>query len=285
MAAQQYAAQFPGDIFFVVDAYSDPDQELQLVEGNTLLAGGKFLAKCGLTYFPKVGWQCGDFAYYAARSALPNYDYYWMIEPDVRITYNDDGGFFRLFEATTADYLGSNFGRRPPSWGWHKSVARSVNGNVYGATFPISRSSARLLDFLTLRRAEYCQEYKYNPSDPKEFANDEAFFASFAVFGGFKCESVAKRHPQIMTHCSSAVPILEEEVPHLPGKVLHPVCRGARAKQKFRRMLRSSPKKLAQRMEEVMARFGEELWIESSGLTIDEVNLAASGSGLHKRLG
>ena len=30
-------------------------------------------------------WRCGDYGLYAARQRFPQYDAFWMIEPDVRI--------------------------------------------------------------------------------------------------------------------------------------------------------------------------------------------------------
>src|SRR6185312_6177011 len=34
---------------------------------------------------PNLFWRCGDYGLYAARRALPDYDGFWMLEPDARI--------------------------------------------------------------------------------------------------------------------------------------------------------------------------------------------------------
>ncbi|MGL5010113.1 MAG: component of SufBCD complex, partial [Paracoccaceae bacterium] len=51
------------------------------------------------------GWRCGDYFHYRARSAFPDYDYYWLIEPDVYFT-GPLQRFFRAAAEQPQDILG-----------------------------------------------------------------------------------------------------------------------------------------------------------------------------------
>lgn len=112
-----------------------------------------WVRQSGLRLHPRYGWLCGDYAYYAAREAFPDYDRYWLIETDVWLQ-GDSSAFFSLCAASPADALAAGIrdarGNLNPAW------IRSVTPRTpIRAYFPLTRLSGRAIDRLFAARVDY----------------------------------------------------------------------------------------------------------------------------------
>jgi hypothetical protein len=121
----------------------------------------------GLRALRDYGWRCGDYFLYALRQARPDYDQYWLVEPDVFFA-GDAGGFFARAATMEADLAGVRLERLHAN---HR-FAREMDGLApWKAVFALTRMSARAVDKLMLLRQTYCMR----AIQPRYFANDETF--------------------------------------------------------------------------------------------------------------
>lgn len=132
-----------------------------------------WLTEQRLEYPPDWGWRCGDYFYYALRTARPDYDHYWLAEPDVFFNGNTSG-FFDCFKNTEADVLGLN----PTE---HAAQSHNFNKTLTDVTpcraiFALTRFSGRALDRLFQKRIKYSAGARKD----RTFANDEFFTFSHA---------------------------------------------------------------------------------------------------------
>ena len=119
------------------------------------------------------GWRCGDYFYYALRAARPEYDHYWLVEPDVLFT-GDPTGFFAAFDGDNSDLLGID--PRPEKDRSHPFLETLQHLDPYRTIFALTRFSGRALDRLVaLRRENGRQKVSW-----RGFANDEYFTFSHA---------------------------------------------------------------------------------------------------------
>ena len=119
------------------------------------------------------GWRCGDYAYYALRQAHPDYDYYWLIEPDVFLS-GDAHAFFSLFEAEGADVIGLDVAEFDPK---HRFATHVGNAKPMRAIFALTRFSGAAIDFAYKRRVNYASK----SVPPYNYANDELFMFSHTL--------------------------------------------------------------------------------------------------------
>ena len=119
------------------------------------------------------GWRCGDYAYYAIRQAHPDYDYYWLIEPDVFLS-GDARAFFSLFETESADVIGLDVAEFDPN---HRFATHVGNAKPMRAIFALTRFSGAAIDFAYKRRVNYASK----SVPPYNYANDELFMFSHTL--------------------------------------------------------------------------------------------------------
>jgi hypothetical protein len=119
------------------------------------------------------GWRCGDYAYYALRQAHPDYEYYWLIEPDVFLS-GDARAFFSLFEEESADVLGLDVAEFDPN---HRFATHVGNAKPMRAIFALTRFSGAAIDFAYKRRVNYASI----SVPPYNYANDELFMFSHTL--------------------------------------------------------------------------------------------------------
>jgi hypothetical protein len=119
------------------------------------------------------GWRCGDYAYYAIRQAHPDYDYYWLIEPDVFLS-GDARAFFSLFETESADVIGLDVAEFDPN---HRFATHVGNAKPMRAIFALTRFSGAAIDFAYKRRVNYASK----SVPPCNYANDELFMFSHTL--------------------------------------------------------------------------------------------------------
>jgi len=115
---------------------------------------------------PDWGWRCGDYFYYRLREAKPEYDYYWLIEPDVFFE-GPCQTFFERFSDSTEDALGLNVREMT------NKESLFLRGVEYvrpmRAVFALTRLSGALIDELYSLRAQMSKL----DIRPRMFPNDE----------------------------------------------------------------------------------------------------------------
>ncbi|MCA0043886.1 component of SufBCD complex [Celeribacter litoreus] len=138
------------------------------------------------------GWRCGDYALYAARLAFPEYDRYWLIEPDVLIN-GDVAAFFAEAAQRPEDGLGVDF--RKQSLDENRFVKGLPAGMTpYKATFALTRFSGKAIDYLLEARRAYS---KNTAVGFNRFTNDETFcFSHLASHTDFTVGGLAEQMPE-----------------------------------------------------------------------------------------
>jgi len=166
------------------------------------------------------GWRCGDYSFYAMRHAKPEYDHYWLIEPDVLFT-DSPKGFFGECEALEQDLLGY----RPKPYTARNPFVRGLRGiELYRAIFALTRISGRALDRLYAKRVDYSAIRR----PERTFTNDELFVYSHVMadpdlsVGDF--EELTPNWFQDV-HFDTNPDLMDEAVPQNleSGRVFHPV--------------------------------------------------------------
>ena len=258
---QQLARVFP-TVAYVVD---DMGNQHGSLPHDAVRLGTAFVAEAGLRIFPGVGWQCGDYAYYAARKALPDFDFAWMIEPDVGFTFPRLADFFDLFADQTADLLAPHFGPRGDWWYWFASMAPFVGvDRVFGSAFPITRLSARAVDALLTRRAALLSRLAPD-APPRAIPNDEAFCASTLVNAGFSCADMAGLVPPATFHpdsFSTGMMVDPRELGHplLADRVVHSVRPPASGRGRLRHLHQGAPDEWQAARRRMLVTLGPEAW-------------------------
>ncbi len=216
-----YAEASGLDVTFCVDARGGP---VDMLGRNAVAFDRATLARMGLFAHPNSGWQCGDYCYYATRLARPDYDFYWLVEPDVRIHAEDLGAFFAQFADITTDFLAARFGKRTDVWYWTRTVV-PLGMPPHGCLFPITRMSGAAVDQAFATR----QRLSTDPATASRdmWPNDEAFTASVLVNAGLSCADLNVAgivcHSQ---HTLGAGAIVDyETIAAIPpnGLIYHPV--------------------------------------------------------------
>ena len=198
---------------------------LQSVDATTAWA-----VSSGLRAVPDWGWRCGDYFYYALRQAKPDFDYYWLIEPDV-VFIGETADFFRRFDGATEDALGKGYRR------YEEDIpfTRGLPGvDHYKAIYPLTRMSGRAIDMLRARRIAYGQGQVGN----RFFSNDEIFtFSNVSAEPGYHAAALEQFAPDWFAGASfdtNPTVLLEALLADPPvNKVLHPV----RSRYEFKRAI------------------------------------------------
>ncbi len=188
-----YAGLDGMDVVFCVDERAG---EVDFCARPKVGFDSRTLRGLGLYAHPNCGWRCGDYFYYVIRTARPDYDFYWMVEPDVRINTNNLAAFMATFAAQKHDFLAPQFGPRNNQWGWTRTILPTGMA-PHGCLYPITRLSARAIDHMfAVRRAHSADERLANADS---WPNDEVFTASVLEAGGFSCADINQLRP-----CTSA---------------------------------------------------------------------------------
>ncbi len=222
LAAFDMFAKLPGfTTVFCVDERNGP---VDMGDRAKISFDNATLAAMGLYAHPKTGWRCGDYFYYIARQAWPDHDFYWLVEPDVRINASDPGSFLAQFAAKDADFLAAQYGPRNAAWGWSRTIL-PIGIAPHGCLFPITRLSARAIDHLLDARRTLSADPRI--AEPDAWPNDEAFTASLLSAGGFHCadlnhDGITCYTPQTLTVTAVVDDARIAESPP-DGLIYHPV--------------------------------------------------------------
>ncbi len=139
---------------------------------------------------PNLLWRCGDYGLYAARRALPAYDAFWMIEPDVRIRAAPSSRLLARFPPPDeVDFLAAHLRPAEPDWDWGRTMDPK-DGAVWRCLFAMIRVSARAVDAMLQARRKASVAFARGGGDPLLWPNDEAFTASTLVRRGLTCRDL-----------------------------------------------------------------------------------------------
>lgn len=145
---------------------------------------------------PDCFWMLGDYVFYVCRNELPPFDYYWMIEQDVHVNFDNMQRFFDLFANNKEDFLAPELEKIDPSWwSWTQTMEPFV-GQTWRCFFPVTRISGRAIDYLYHRRKStfsYISNRLAKSGHILRVPNDEAFVASELCEAGFSCSDL-KNH-------------------------------------------------------------------------------------------
>lgn len=165
------------------------------------------------------GWRCGDFFFYAAAGAYPDYKYYWIVEPDVLFNGVDPKDFFRRMARRSEDFLAHSIGPRSPGWK-HYAPAKARFADVYGCIFPLVRLSRTAVDFLRGQRIAY--GHGWDGTSP--YANDEGFVTSaIGTNPDLTYAQLGKLAPRELAHSAFNTKDIYIEGEKLRQGILHPV--------------------------------------------------------------
>lgn len=223
----------PEQIFVIVDETQGPVE----VPNHVQKIGWdkEFIATQGLLdydYFQRgIGWLCGDYFYYAFQQAVLA-DYYWLIEPDVSLTFDSwHEEFFNPCHAIEAGALLGHFRAVPENDDWYQA-ARLMAEEVYTCSFPLNRLSYQAIHRCFLERQrlsalfEDHQSYSYqNNSLGLPFPNDETLVATTLVRDGVVVKDFQDLLPNSFNFFdASHVFEVSKELPLRPARqVIHPV--------------------------------------------------------------
>jgi hypothetical protein len=204
----------------------------------------KLLENLGLFVTHDALWRCGDYALYAARQRYARTEFFWMIEPDVRVNLRDFGDFFHLFARHPEyDLLATHLGIADESYPW-TAMMRPFAPRPSKCMFPIVRLSGRALDYLIECRREMGRRFmsEVQPDgtlrSQDAFPNDEVFTATELSKSDFLCGDINDTGIEFYNNATFnfAFPQPDRRLRELrpDGKIYHPVDKGSEYIRKVR---------------------------------------------------
>jgi hypothetical protein len=225
----QLRADAAFDVFVLADERRGP---LALGDVAKIVLTPELPAELGLyERAPNLMWRCGDYALYAARRALPDYDAFWMIEPDVRLCSPQPTSILASFPPPEeVDFLAAHLRPAEPDWNWGRTMS-TEDGPVWRCLFALVRVSVRALDVMIDERRRLAAVFETEGRDPAFWPNDEVFTASTLVRRGLACRDL-NDFGQIYEPVGFSfwLPVSEREfeASGREGWIYHPVLSGQR---------------------------------------------------------
>ena len=171
------------------------------------------------------GWFCGDYSYYAAAEALPDFEYYCLIESDVHLSETGLAAVKDILQNDTSSALAADLRRheKPPSFS--KDLRAIGEDAHFGCIFPFTRVSRKLIpEMLSLRRSVQNHHSALR-------VNDEAILATAAHKKGDSVTDLYN-YEGVFEKDSFATnpPFLQETLEKRPNdtRAFHPVVSTAR---------------------------------------------------------
>jgi hypothetical protein len=200
----------------------------------------KAIANMELFSHPQAGWLCGDYFYYALANAKPDFDFYWLCESDVYLSFDNPGDFFEKYERVEADFLALRFGPRDSKWHWASKV-QTISNSAFGCLFPLTRLSRPAIIHLLKERKKLLQSLTNEVEKARRWANDESFVCTTLVRDQFICKNLESYEgKEVFEHFSHdkviSLPAALHDFPR--NRVLHPVLDKRRLLEKCKREMR-----------------------------------------------
>lgn len=148
-------------------------------EYNPKLVGENTLE--GLYLHPNWGWRCGDYWYYSMLSYISNYDYLWLIEPDVYFGNTDPAVYFEQFEKLRQDFISVGLGEANKNLPFFHT-GKHLEGKTMSCLFGFTRIKVSVIEELYKERKRLSKSFmkigdgSLNPV--KEYPNDEIFVST-----------------------------------------------------------------------------------------------------------
>ncbi|OFK64502.1 hypothetical protein [Corynebacterium sp. HMSC074A09] len=168
----------------------------------TLPITDEFVRSNGLHYAPnvnKTGWLCGDYVLY--RALEKEWDYAWVVEPDV-FFLNGAEKYLKRLQLLEHDLLATQVWPTGRNWMWGKALDDVIPGLTLGAmSFPLLRCSRELaLEALELRR-----RVAENSMDAALLPNDEVIVATAARNSGKSSLNIMTLYEEEFQHFGTEV--------------------------------------------------------------------------------
>jgi hypothetical protein len=252
---------------FVTEDLLQADREILVVADESRqrvqvpVGIGKIVAdpgRLGLQTTRDVMWRCGDYALYAALSAVPQAAFFWLIEPDVRIHGSDVKSFFDGSGAREKrDFLTASFVEAGPEWMWHRTMTPFAP-RVHLCMMQACRISRPAASYLYEQRSRLGEAFETGNLSVEDWPNDEAFVLSMLVQGGFSHARLDDHAPGYATSGSFTFtkPISIRWLQSLPkdNRLYHPVVGGAKFLGRARAYLAERARSAA-RPDEILEEF------------------------------
>lgn len=215
------------DVYVLADETKGPldfgDLRKVSITNETISALGLFAGA------PSLLWRCGDYGLYAARKALPQYDAFWMVEPDVRLISDRPSDILARFPGPEeVDFLAGRLRPAEADWDWGASM-QAAGQPVWRCLFAVVRLSAPALDLLYEARRTASAAHLAMGLDPTAWPNDEAFVASTLKRSGVSMRDLnafGQVYDDLGLSFWFPVSERELEVTGREGWIYHPVLRG-----------------------------------------------------------
>jgi hypothetical protein len=181
--AERLTAEGAFDVFILADESNEP---LDFGALPKVSLSGDTISELGLyDGLPSLFWRCGDYGLYAARRALPDYDGFWMIEPDARIRSERPSELLgRYPPCSQVDFLAGRLKPAEAEWDWAATMDAS-DGPIWRCLFAVVRLSAQAIDALYASRRRASLLHWARGRNPDHWPNDEAFVATTLARQGY----------------------------------------------------------------------------------------------------
>lgn len=175
-----------------------------------------------ISSFSKTMWYNGDYRYYYVRHFLPDYAYYWYIEYDVYCNGKSYKPFLLRYESRTEDLLIKDFSTPPKAlnWKWKDDSDWVYDPQkLAGSFFPLSRLSARAVDYLYERRKEHIKLFESSRVPRKRWIFCELFVPTEIVLANFSADTIDEEFIQ-----QGTIDLNENRIFESPDdKIYHPI--------------------------------------------------------------
>lgn len=140
---------------------------------------------------PKLGWRCGDYAYYAAAEAL-SFDFVWLLESDVGFYGLTAGDLIDRLRGDDSDFVTHRISRvAEEEWHWATTLTSRGILDVWRTFFPLTRASSTAVDAsLQLR---FATQYLSGVETP----NDEVVVATAVGSAGLSTTELSLLWPDM----------------------------------------------------------------------------------------
>ncbi|WP_127363755.1 hypothetical protein [Brevibacterium linens] len=226
------------NIFIVADETSDKqyswNSDYNVIAMNESFMDRNYLFSPGAD----VGWRCGDYCYLAVSEAV-DFDFIWLIEPDVAANFKFDFLLSGVGD-NDADLIGSSLRLRSSTWPWFKSMAELGHAEVHSVFFPLTRVSRELVGMIRDQRVEMSMSFR--SGNQGLYPNDEAVTATTAIEGGFSTLNLQDVFSDMFSHFRWGVKWLYPDVFENfdQPKMVHPAVDGSDYARYLRKLISES---------------------------------------------